>query len=212
MQTLPEKWMRALMKTKLLNKLFFRHINEEKFLALFLKLVNRETIVYVIFGVLTTLVNIAVFELFRHIFGEIGWVGSLASRLPPGKNYAYLDANAIAWVCAFLFAFFCNKLFVFESKSWNPRVAGKEFAGFFAARLFSLGVDQLSMFLLVSILFPFLYEKLGGNAVIGETVEKIFFAREGLSKLIVQVIIVVINYVFSKLFVFKKKTDSAQSK
>jgi len=195
MQTMPEKRKRTPKKNKL-----------------FSKLLNRETIVYVIFGVLATLVNMAVYELFRHIFGEMSWAGSLASLLPAGKNYAYLDANAIAWVCAFLFAFFCNKLFVFESKSWNPRVAGKEFMGFFAARLFSLGVDQLCMFLFVSVLFPFVYEKLGGNPGIGVLVEKIFFMREGLSKLVVQVIIVVINYVFSKLFIFKKKEDNAQSK
>ena len=61
----------------------------------------KELITYVIFGVLTTLVNFFAFWLFTKILGE----------------ELYLINNAIAWVMGVIFAYITNKLFVFESKS-----------------------------------------------------------------------------------------------
>ena len=60
----------------------------------------KELLLYLIFGVLTTLVNLASFWIFTKILGE----------------GLYLINNAIAWVVGVIFAFVTNKLFVFESK------------------------------------------------------------------------------------------------
>lgn len=98
------------------------------------------------------------------------------------KNY--LAANALSWIVAVLFAFVTNKLFVFSSRSWKTKVAGPEFVSFVSARLFSLLVDMGLMYLFVSLLNM----------------------HEMLAKFIVQIVIVIINYVFSKLFIFKGKT------
>lgn len=157
----------------------------EKIKAMLKKILTREVILYVVFGVLTTLVSVVTFWLFNRLFAQLGWRGLLQFILP-GKDYGYFDANIVSWVFAVLFAFFTNKLWVFASKSWAPKVAGREFTSFIGARLASLLVDQGLMFLLVSV----------------------FSLQETLSKVLVQGIIVIINYVFSKLFVFRKKDNN----
>ncbi|NLB37450.1 MAG: GtrA family protein [Clostridiales bacterium] len=137
------------------------------------KYVNRETVLYVIFGVLTTIVNYAAFYIFDKTFEN-------ASLL--GKN-GYLVANILAWIAAVVFAFITNKIYVFESRSWNIAIVSFEFAGFVGARLFSLLVEMGCMWLFVSRLGMHKY----------------------LAKLIISVAVIILNYVFSKLFIFKKK-------
>lgn len=99
------------------------------------------------------------------------------------RDKNYLVANALSWIAAVLFAFVTNKLFVFRSRSWKAAVAGPEFISFVSARLLSLLVDMGLMYQFISILG----------------------LREMLAKLIVQIVIVIINYVFSKLFIFQRK-------
>ncbi len=90
-------------------------------------------------------------------------------------------STVISWVLAVLFAFFTNKKYVFESK-----VKGKgqffEMTKFFLSRLTTLLVEMLCMWIMTSPMN----------------------INDKIAKLIVQVIITVLNYVFSKLFVFKK--------
>ena len=97
----------------------------DKLKSLFKKVVNRETVLYIVFGVLTTLVNFVSFKLFDVLLG----------------TKLYLVTNVIAWVIAVAFAYVTNKLFVFESKSWALPVIRREIPSFVAARLFSLGAD-----------------------------------------------------------------------
>ncbi len=152
---------------------------------------TKEIITYLICGVLTTVVNLLTFYLFKGLFISIGWSGVLNSVIPADSPFLkvlsggseYLDANFIAWVVGVIFAFVTNKLWVFESKSWKPSVASKEFTGFMGARIFSFIIETLIMFTLVSILGWY----------------------DILAKCVVGVIVVVINYVFSKLIIFRKK-------
>ncbi|MBO5859389.1 MAG: GtrA family protein [Clostridia bacterium] len=157
------------------------------------KFFTKEIISYIFFGVLTTAVNLFTFFVFKKLFISIGWDGVLNTLLTSAgwekaleflsDGSDYLDANTIAWVAGVLFAFFTNKLFVFESKSWRPAVAGKEFASFVGARIFSFVVESVMMFLMVTVLSW----------------------SELVSKIIVGVVVIVMNYVFSKLFIFKNK-------
>lgn len=124
----------------------------------------QEVIEYIIFGVLTTLVNILVFYLFNTVF-----------------QVSYLIANAISIAVAILFAFVTNKLFVFRSKTPSLQAAFREFYLFVGLRLVSGLLDMLTMYILVDAL------RIDAN----------------LSKLLTQFIVVVLNYVFSKLFIFK---------
>ena len=95
------------------------------------KLVNRETILYLVFGGLTTLVNLAVFWLMNRVLGE-----DLA-----------LVNNAAAFVAAVIFAYVTNKIFVFESRSWSAQTLRKEIPAFVGARLFSFGLEELLLWI-----------------------------------------------------------------
>ena len=92
----------------------------------------------------------------------------------------YKICTVLSWICAVLFAYVTNRKYVFNSKS--KRIV-KEFFSFIASRLFTLGVELLCMYLLVQV----------------------FSINDRISKVIVQVIVIVLNYILSKLFVFKKK-------
>lgn len=146
------------------------------------KLFNKykELISYVFFGVLATVVNLVSFKIFDAILGE----------------HLYLVTNIISWIITVIFAYFTNKLWVFESKSWKANVVIKEVIGFFSARIFSLVVEELGLWLMIDkmdigkIDFDLLGFEINGNFI---------------AKVIMQVIIVILNYVFSKLIIFKKK-------
>lgn len=127
---------------------------------------NKEIINYLIFGVLTTLVNILIFYLFDRV---LGW--------------PYLWANAFSIIISILFAYVTNKLFVFNSKTDTLREILTEFISFVSFRLLSGAIDMMSMWLLVDIIT---IDTLG-------------------AKLLTQFIVVVLNYIFSKFFVFKNK-------
>ena len=140
----------------------------------------KELIIYGIFGVGTTLVNFLTYKLFNVLLGV---------------EY-YLVSNIIAWFVSVIFAYVTNKLFVFESKSWNVRVVAKEVPSFFAARVFSFLVEEAGLFLLVDIfgMKDFAFE------VYGFTI-----SGNMISKVILAVVVVVMNYFFSKFVIFRKK-------
>ena len=88
---------------------------------------KRELFWYVVFGVLTTVVNILAYLLFARIF-----------------NVNYIYSNIIAWFLSVLFAYITNRIWVFESKSSNII---KEASYFFAGRIFSGVLDTGLMYL-----------------------------------------------------------------
>ena len=140
----------------------------------------KELIIYGIFGVCTTLVNFVTYKLFNLLLGVD----------------FYLVSNIIAWFVSVLFAYVTNKLFVFESRSWKIRVVAKEVPSFFAARVFSFAVEEAGLFLLVDI---FSMKDFALN-VFGFTV-----SGNMISKIVLAVVVVVLNYFFSKFVVFRKK-------
>lgn len=124
----------------------------------------KEIIMYLIFGVLTTLVNIVSFYIMDKC------------------NINLYVNNTIAWILSVLFAYITNKLFVFESKSLEPKVVIKEGLSFFGFRLISYFMDMLCIFIMVDI----------------------FSINKMISKIVGNVIVIIANYIFSKLFIFKK--------
>lgn len=89
-------------------------------------------------------------------------------------------ANVLSWICAVTFAYVTNRKFVFKSHNKNIL---KEVTNFFGSRVFSLLMEMLSMFVMATLL--------GIDDLI--------------AKIICQVIVTVLNYILSKLFVFKKE-------
>lgn len=165
----------------------------DKIKGLFVK--YKEIILYIIFGVLTTLVNWVTYWLVEPLISS-GMHGdelmfSLFGMDITYTTFAIFLANFIAWVAGVAFAFVTNKIWVFESKSWKPSVAFKEFWLFVAARLITGVLEWFGVPLLVAI---------GLN-------QKIFGVDGFAAKIIVSVIVVILNYVFSKLIIFKDKKE-----
>lgn len=139
------------------------------------KLLNRETILYLIFGVLTAAINYLVFWLGLRLWGE---------------DYALLT-NVVCFVAASTFAYLTNKIFVFESKSWQPQVLGQEIVTFYSARIFSFLLEEGGLWIC--------------KALHAERVA--LFGVNGLmvAKILLSLLVVLVNYAFSKLLVFKKR-------
>ena len=124
----------------------------------------REVIDYIIFGGLTTLVNLIAFYIFDTL---IGW--------------PYLVANAIAIILSILFAYVTNKIFVFRTKELGAKENVLEFIKFIGFRGVSGLADMMTMWILVDLITM----------------------NTNIAKLLTQFIVVVLNYVFSKFFIFK---------
>lgn len=137
----------------------------------------KEIILYIIFGVLTTVVSFVSYGILTkliHLQSEIAGIAV---------------ANVISWICAVLFAFVTNKIWVFESRTGELKAVLSEFWKFVAARLLTGALEWFGVPLMVYI---------GLN-------QTVFGVKGMLSKLTVSVAVVILNYVFSKIFVFRKK-------
>lgn len=151
-----------------------KFIKSEKLMDIIRKVVSREVFFYLLFGVLTTVVNLVTLAIFNR-FVDI------------------MVSNIIAWVAAVVFAYVTNKLFVFESKSWRLNVIKKEIPSFTGARVLTLGIEELGILVMIKWLHldvPLTIGPVGGEFII---------------KGILAVIVVLLNYVFSKMLIFKKK-------
>lgn len=148
----------------------------------------REIITYVVAGVLTTLVNWVVYHIFCLVLENLISNNALLVGI----------SNAIAWIISVIFAFVINKIWVFESKSWMPSIAVKEAIAFTGARAITGVIEEVSLVGIAAIpaVAHFAFEvfgfKLSGNLI---------------AKIVVSIIVMILNYVFSKLIVFKNKKE-----
>lgn len=124
--------------------------------------------------------------IFYLIFGVLTTLVSLIvyyfctlTFLNPQNAVQLQIANIISWVLSVVFAYVTNRRFVFESKNSNKL---EEIIKFVSARLLTLLLDMFIMFVCVTILK----------------------FNDRISKLLSQVIVIISNYIFSKIFVFKK--------
>ncbi len=118
------------------------------------------------------------------IFGVLTTVVSIGTYALFTKLFSinYLVSNILSWILAVLFAFITNKLFVFESKSKDKKQVTKEMINFFFFRIISLGTEMIIMYTFVDLLS----------------------INDLITKVIAQIIVILSNYIFSKVFVFKK--------
>ncbi|WP_299573520.1 GtrA family protein [uncultured Leptotrichia sp.] len=137
-------------------------------------LVNKETVLYLVFGVLATVLNILLFYLFINVWKMSTGLGNLLDTI----------------ICI-LFQYFTNRIWVFESKN-NGKEAIKEFIQFILARGVTAIIDQI--FVVVGV--DFFVTK---YIILSQ--QKIFSIGV---KILSNIVVIVLNYVFSKMFVFKK--------
>ena len=139
------------------------------------KLANKETVLYLIFGVLATVLNIVLFYLFINIW-----------KMSTGLG------NILDTIICILFQYFTNRIWVFESKN-NGKEAIKEFIQFILARGLTAIIDQI--FVVVGVDFF--------------VAKYVSYSQQGIFsvgiKILSNIIVIVLNYIFSKLFVFNRK-------
>lgn len=157
-----------------IHNIFAKFIKNEKLMDIIRKVISKEVFSYLFFGVMTTVVNLVVYAACN-------------------KFVDVMVSNVIAWVAAVVFAYVTNKLFVFESKSWSPKVLAKEIPSFTGARLLTLGIEEAGLLIMIKLLHLDVTLTIG--PVGGELVVKALLA----------VIVVILNYIFSKVLIFKKK-------
>ncbi|MGX7203943.1 GtrA family protein [Enterococcus pingfangensis] len=131
------------------------------------------------------LIEKRLWEVFIYLF--FGGLATVVNIVSFTLSYQVFDlnwpiSNTISWVFSVLFAFVTNKVWVFQSKTESFKELIWEFSKFIFARVVSFGLDMAAMYLLIDLLHT-------GNLI---------------AKLITQIIVVVANYVFSKVFIFKK--------
>ena len=136
----------------------------EKIKELIKKVCTKEVILYAVFGVLTTIVNIGTFAIMTKLFG---WDENIS--------------NIIAIILAVLFAYITNKDLVFHSKAEGANEKLKEFIKFIAGRAFTMIVEFVGCYLMFKLPIP-----------------------EIISKCIITVVVIVLNFFISKFFAFKK--------
>lgn len=136
----------------------------EKIRKIIKKVLTKEVILYIVFGVITTVVNIGSFYITNTL---LKW----------DKNIA----NLIAIILAVLFAYITNKDLVFHSEAETIKEKLSEFLKFMAGRAFTMIVEFIGGWLLFQTPIP-----------------------EMISKLMVTVVIIILNFFISKFFAFKK--------
>ena len=129
---------------------------------------HREGMRYLVFGVLSTIINIVVFAICERML-----------------HLSTIISNVIAWTIAVLFAYVTNKLYVFDSKTTKKQELAREILSFFGARIATLIIETAFLWVVI--------DKLGFNDIF--------------MKIISNIIVIILNFVFSKIFIFKKEKN-----
>lgn len=127
---------------------------------------NKEVMMYLFFGGLTFVISVLSYSYFDLICG-----------------WNELVANIASWVIAVLFAFLTNRIWVFRAPTHGVAEFLKQMVSFFAARLLTLDVEEVLLFVFIT---------------------KLHYPSIGV-KVVAQVVVIVLNYIISKLLVFRDK-------
>ena len=125
----------------------------------------KHIIYYLVFGLITTIVNIGTY-----------WLCYDVMHIPN------LISNFIAWITAVIVSFVTSKIWVFDSKSWEASIVISEAVKFFGARVATFLIDELIMVAGVDLLHF--------NGLV--------------MKVVSGIVVVILNYVFSRIWVFRK--------
>ena len=156
---------------------------KEKIINLYNK--YREIIVYIFWGGMSTVVGWGSYIIFASLLsGNVSDIHLLSMTI----SVTVFVANVLSWIFAVAFAFYTNKVFVFQSKSWKMDIWVGECLKFVGARIATGVLEIFGVPFLVAI---------GLN-------QKIFGIEGIVAKITVSVAVVALNYVFSQLFIFKK--------
>ena len=134
---------------------------------------NKEVLMYLFFGVLTTAVSFVTAGVSKHLLEGAGASSDAVSVI----------STSVSWVCAVTFAYITNRIWVFNSETSGRKGILIEMASFYGGRLFTYFVELFMMWVGYSLLeFNYWAVKITAN-----------------------VVVLILNYVISKLLVFRKK-------
>lgn len=148
---------------------------------------------YFAFGIGTTIISLGSYYLIRIIFPDaehvpfwLSWIFRITAVF--GIDSSTALPVILSWIFANTFAFLTNRVYVFSSQANSFGKFVLELLRFFASRIATLIVDMVLMFLLVDLtgIHNFLYE----------------FA----AKIFSNIVVLILNFILSKIFVFRKKT------
>ena len=131
------------------------------------------------------IINYLIFGVLTTVVSLVTYYGLTLTILNPDKALELQIANIISWIAAVTFAYFTNRKWVFENKE---KANIKEASKFYLSRVGTLLIDMALMFIFVT--------KLGVN--------------DKIMKLVVQVVVTILNYVFSKFIVFREKKNETK--
>ena len=116
-------------------------------------------------------------------FGGCAFIISIGSYAIVNVNFGVneLIANIISWILAVVFAFFTNRVWVFQSATDSVKAFGIQFASFIGGRIVTLIIEEAMIFIFITVL--------GFNSI--------------LIKILAQVVVIVLNYIISKFMIFK---------
>jgi len=160
-----------------------------------------ELVVYAFFGVLTTLVNVG---------ANYGLEFFLKPRW---GDHSYMFSKIVAFLLSLVFAFVVNKLFVFKQKSWERRLLVRELLTFSAARTVSFVLLEYTAVIITYELWPKSepwFAPWWTGLKLPIEIAPMDAYRFITHYCVIQVIVVILNYVFSKWVVFKKKEEEPQ--
>lgn len=100
----------------------------------------------------------------------------------------YMTATVLSWVLTVVFAYWTNRTFVFKSQNKDTGSVVKEFVSFIGARIATEVLELVLMYVMVDLLS----------------------INDKISKLVCQVLVILANYVLSKIWIFKKSGDGAE--
>lgn len=150
----------------------FKKIGLKKLVDWYLS--HQEGMRYLVFGALSTVINIVVFAIFSNILKNSSHITS---------ELVTTISNIIAWIFAVLFAYITNKLSVFNSKTNSYKDLIKEILYFFGARVFTLIIETIFLNIFINQLH----------------------FNEILMKVFSNIIVIIINFILSKILIFKNK-------
>lgn len=138
------------------------------------KFFTREVISYLIFGVLTTVVNISISYALTAFFNVEGNLSS-----------------TIGIICSILFAYVTNRKWVFESNAVTAKEKWTEFGKFILGRTFTMVIEIIGVFVLNNVI----------HAFYGMFSDNIAYL---INKILITIIVIILNFFISKFFAFKK--------
>ena len=100
----------------------------------------------------------------------------------------YMAATVLSWVLTVVFAYWTNRTFVFKSQNKDIGSVVKEFVSFIGARIATEVLELVLMYVMVDLLS----------------------INDKISKLVCQVLVILANYVLSKIWIFKKSDGDAE--